>query len=44
MRSTVALEAKQNGRERNNLKGTKFEDTSMFFLPGMASISACQVL
>ena len=28
MRSTVALEAKEKGREANNLIGPKFEDTS----------------
>ena len=32
MLSTVALQAKEKGRERNNLVGPKFEDTSMYFL------------
>ena len=31
MRSTVALEAKEKGNERNNIIGPTFEDTSMYF-------------
>ena len=32
MRSTVALDAKEKGRERNNLTGPKYENTSLYFL------------
>ena len=32
MRSMVALEAKEKCRERNNLLGPKFKDTSLYFL------------
>ena len=30
MRSTVALEAKEKGSERNNIIGPRFEHTSMY--------------
>ena len=32
MHSEFAVEAKEKNRERNNLMGLKFEDTSMHFL------------
>ena len=32
MRSTIALEAKEKGMQRNNVIGPKFEDTSKYFL------------